>query len=91
MGVVEQGVVGAVEDAFLEEEDGVVEVVDFALLDPEQLVTLGDGVHEHLLGLHEVLEHERVGGRGWCRVRGVRGKEVGVRWVARVGRVGVNI
>lgn len=82
---------GAVEDAFLEQEDGVVEVVDFALLDPEQLVALGDGVHEHLLGLHEVLEHERVGGRGWRRVRGVWWEEVGVRWVAGVGRIGVNV
>lgn len=51
-------VVCAVEDAFLKQQDRIVEIVDFPLLNPQQLVTLGDRVHQHLLGLHEMLEHQ---------------------------------
>lgn len=58
--VVEKAAVTAVEDALLKEENGVVEIVDLALLDPEQLIALSYGVHQHLLGLHKVLEHERI-------------------------------
>lgn len=67
----QNAVVGAVKNAFLEQQHRIVEIVDLPLLNPEQLVTLGSGVHQHLLGLHKVLEHKWIWWR-WGRVRSMR-------------------
>lgn len=71
----ENAVVGIVEDSFLEQEHRIIEIVDLPLLNPEQLITLGNGVHQHLLGLHKVLEHQWIRWR-WSRIRCMRWQKI---------------
>lgn len=83
----ENAIVGVVEDALLEQQYSIVEIVDLPLLNPEQLVALRNGIHQHLLSLHKVLEHQRIRWRR-SRVRCMRWQKVRICRICVVGWIG---